>query len=742
MPRVGARIALIAFIGIGGQGLPNRTFGYEISVSDSIGMTQFGSPGQEYYSSESPAVLSPDGQRFVVVVRRGNEADNTNDYKLLMFSTDRLGGRQTPAVLLSVSTGTNEPGIHRLRWLEDSRTLLLVAAADRGIQQGFALDTSNKVMRQLTHHPTDVIGIDAAADLHTVVYVAKAPRRPVLSAEERQQGIALRSQTLTQLLTGSYSDNVFLTPPEFFIRNNDGKADRIVLGNARPLSADIALSPNGRFVLLGTDIFETEIPDLWAAARERFRGWGNIPMLTLVDLKRKQARPLLAGEYGLPGGMRSDRIPFVWSDEGSHVIANTYIRVMEGNTPSVSATPFVAEIDIHTGEASSIAQGRCVITYWNIREKILVTASEVVDGKAQSKTDCGMPEQAFQKKPNGWRSTEGLPPEYAGGVRVRIEQNMNSPPRLVATGPTLNSATVILDPNPQFHDLQFAHVEEISFSGTDGTKYRAGLYWPPSHRGPPPYPLVIQTHGWDPNRWAMDGESTAGYAAQTLATNGILVAQLPFAPDETTPNEGPQNLAAYEGVINALVREGAIDADRVGLLGWSRTVFHVRYALSFAKFPIKAALVVDGIDGGYMEYVAASGDTLRFAGSTLEALKGRVPPFGDGLAAWIQMSPSFNLGSVRSPLLQVMLGENSYISMWESWAGLQRLGKPVEMLWLPDSNHWPLRPSERRAVQEGAVDWFRFWLQDYQDSSTSKLPQYVRWQVLRSQQKSVERPSS
>jgi hypothetical protein len=33
--------------------------------------------------------------------------------------------------------------------------------------------------------------------------------------------------------------------------------------------------------------------------------------------------------------------------------------------------------------------------------------------------------------------------------------------------------------------------------------------------------------------------------------------------------------------------------------------------------------------------------------------------------------------------------------------------------------------------QDGNVDWFRFWLQDYEDQNPAKQEQYRRWRALR-----------
>src|SRR5262249_20644953 len=53
----------------------------------------------------------------------------------------------------------------------------------------------------------------------------------------------------------------------------------------------------------------------------------------------------------------------------------------------------------------------------------------------------------------------------------------------------------------------------------------------------------------------------------------------------------------------SLDRRGLIDRHHVGLLGWSRTAYHIRYTLAFSKHPIAAAVVADGMEGGYWQYL-------------------------------------------------------------------------------------------------------------------------------------------
>jgi hypothetical protein len=107
-------------------------------------------------------------------------------------------------------------------------------------------------------------------------------------------------------------------------------------------------------------------------------------------------------------------------------------------------------------------------------------------------------------------------------------------------------------------------------------------------------------------------------------------------------------------------------------------------------------------------------------------------PFGDGLQQWLKRSPGFNLDKVNAPLLVVGEGPYSLLFlMWEPYAGLRYLRKPVDLVMLNTDEHVLTTPAVRMASQTGSVDWFRFWLQGYEDPDPTKTEQYARWHELR-----------
>ena len=69
--------------------------------------------------------------------------------------------------------------------------------------------------------------------------------------------------------------------------------------------------------------------------------------------------------------------------------------------------------------------------------------------------------------------------------------------------------------------------------------------------------------------------------------------------------------------------------------------------------------------------------------------------------------------------------------MWQPYAALRYLHKPVDLIMLNTDEHVLTNPAIRMAAQGGSVDWFRFWLQDYEDPDPAKVEQYARWRDLR-----------
>lgn len=306
---------------------------------------------------------------------------------------------------------------------------------------------------------------------------------------------------------------------------------------------------------------------------------------------------------------------------------------------------------------------------------------------------------------------------------------MNLPPQIVASSRGKKARRVLLRLNPQFDELEFGREEEIHWQGKRGEDFRGGVYYPVGYKSGERYPVVLQTHGFDPKRFWIDGPWTTAFAAQPLAGRGILVLQLDETSEgHSTPEETEREVDRIESAIAYLDRRGLIDLERLGIIGFSRSCIFVKQALVRSRYRFAAASVTDGIDGGYFQYLLKlSVSPYR---STYEGLNGGTP-WGPGMQSWLEHASGFRVDQADTPLRIVAETPTIALFEWEWYAALRRLGRPVEMVVMKDGTHILEKPWERRISQQGTVDWFSFWLKGEEGPDPSKAEQYRRWRQLK-----------
>jgi hypothetical protein len=142
-----------------------------------------------------------------------------------------------------------------------------------------------------------------------------------------------------------------------------------------------------------------------------------------------------------------------------------------------------------------------------------------------------------------------------------------------------------------------------------------------------------------------------------------------------------------------------------------------------------AATIADGMDASYMTYRLFAEGRPSMA-KEYEKIIG-VKPIGDGLSTWFHRAPGFHLDQIATPLRIEAIGPVSVLTEWEIYASLREQHKPVDLIYIPAGQHILQKPLDRLASQQGNVDWFRFWLESYEDSDPAKASQYERWRSMR-----------
>ena len=333
------------------------------------------------------------------------------------------------------------------------------------------------------------------------------------------------------------------------------------------LDSGLTLSPDGRHATVA--LLAESRPDTWKLYK--FPAWLRwIVRYEVIDVATGRM------EHLLDAPSSAWRPELAWSDDSSTVVLGSTFLPLDGTAQrlEVPVTKEVtAEVRLSNRHVSLIAAESMHVLRWTPDANLLV----LEDGQGKA--------NVFSKQDGAWRETGKWtdPLEAAQPFRVERERGMHQPDQLIAVNLRTGQKKVIFDPNPQFQDLRFGEVREISWKTPGGQDVRCGLYLPVEYVRGKRYPLVIQTHGWSRNRFWMDGPSTAGYAAQALAAKDFVVAQVEGADYDSrwasTPKEGPVQMAMLESLVDTLNQQGLFNPNRVGLLGWSRSGYLTRYTL-------------------------------------------------------------------------------------------------------------------------------------------------------------------
>jgi len=672
------------------------------------------------------------------VLRKGDIEHNTNEYRLLLWKTANLSASVAPEVLLRMSSSSNRPAIHDVTWLSDNNTLVFLGEHPNELQQLYRLNTTTRRLKRLTTARANVLFYSSTPNASQFAYITEEPVTSMFDSTARRQGVVIGTQSLADLVKGKQGGHngklqLLFHADEHHTRQLS-PTGRIGLGTT------LSVSPNGKYVVVSTRV--ADIPETWRGytdpalrhwmerGRVRPGQYSNREQYQLIDTSTNDTQSLMNAPVGLYGS------ELAWAaDSRSLVVSGTYLP-LDGVDPAErkarEGKTFSVEVKIPSKDIEVISDRDMRFLQWDKKEDLLVF-------EAGRRSLSAKPESQifFRNSTHGWQEVHDSRQER-NTVEISLEEDMATPPRIVALDEVTHGQSMLLELNPQFKALTFGRVEEVKWTRTNGEEGHGGLYYPADYVAGVKYPLVIQTHGWEPERFWVDGPWTTAFAAQPLAGKGIMVLQAYDSSSymDSTVEVAREN-ANYEGAIKYLDERGLIDAGRVGIIGFSRTCLHVEYSLVHARYRFSAASITDGVDGSYWQYLVYSNSIARW-NEIYDGINGAAP-FSGGLKSWLERAPSFSFDKLHTPLRITALNPESVLFEWGSFAPLFRLDRPVEMVTMEDGDHILQRPWDRIVSQQGNVDWFCFWLKGEEDPDPAKVEQYKRWRELRKLQEENER---
>jgi dipeptidyl aminopeptidase/acylaminoacyl peptidase len=244
---------------------------------------------------------------------------------------------------------------------------------------------------------------------------------------------------------------------------------------------------------------------------------------------------------------------------------------------------------------------------------------------------------------------------------------------------------------------------------SDSFQVQGWLMLPKDYDPAKKYPLIVQVHGGPASavtaRWGARG----GLSAQAFSAMGYFVLQPnprgsygqgeAFA-QANRKDFGYGDLKDILAGVDAVLAKYPVDANRVGLTGWSYGGFMTMFAVTQTN-RFKAAVAGAGISDWQSYYGENSIDQWM------------IPYFGasvyDDPAVYAKSSAIDFIKQARTPTLVVVGdrdGECPAPQSFEFWHALRDEHVPTELVVYPNEGHGFVDPAHTRDVMERSLKWF------------------------------------
>lgn len=750
----------------------NHTF----TVSDDIGMTHLGCP---HTGGTEPITLSPDHRFVAIYGERGSVSDDILEDQLRIYDVNQL--RQfvndsqevdVPSPLWTIHEATNKDGnngclMSRIRWSSNSRDIAFVLRNQTGHAQLLLANLDRRKTFSLSPANRNVTGFEIRDREHYAFTLASAYSQEGAGQGEPPASVVKPGQAGLQV---AFSDEVQRNGDrsELWVGKNGISAPLVDPKTGRRIilywegAANLALSPDGMSLVTALPV--EDIPKAWEqqfpppypefgtpikAGRQDLTvsiGTFYVSEYASISLKSGIVIPLFDAPTAERAGWWANFASPAWSDDSSAMILpgafppdqdgpsrRPCVVVRYMSSPKSLECVLPLKRDLANGMEAGYERIMNVTFASGTDSEIIITYRHMGPGSH----DAGLRFKTFLRvAPQRWTlKSDDSKESSTAGVVLEVNMSFKDPPTVVATDTASGRSRVIWDPNPQFRNFDLSEPIPYQWKDNAGLEWNAILYKPSGYVTGKRYPLVIETHGFDESIFDPSGGFPTAFAARELASAGIMVLHIRDCPGRDSAMEGPCNVRGYESGVAQLTKEGMIDPSRVGITGFSRTVIYVMEALTTSNLHFAAASITDGVNLGYLQHILHDGAT---AWTNQDYSMIGSPPIGAGLSNWIMHSPEFNLDKVSTPLRIVSRKDGSSILyMWEPYALLREMNKPVEFVVLNTTEHVLTNPAVRLAAQGGNLDWYRFWLQGYEDKDPLKQDQYRRWEAMRNNKLAV-----
>jgi dipeptidyl aminopeptidase/acylaminoacyl peptidase len=698
--------------------------------------------------------LSPDGQKIAYIVKAPNLLTNRNDHRVYVRNL-RNADRHLNGTLIFTADD-----VSGLRWLSDSRRIaFLVRQKPKSVVM--IADVAKRTIVSSVTSAERISSFGMSHDSRVVAFSVNLP--PIDSKESRARDLHGFPVKFGEPLEKWQRPDWWPNSSIIIVRHEANLPVRrhrlcSTLISAQdpcaiPGASGLSMSPDGSHLTF--NYRPTHAPTGWQSNFVyKWLASGGIPVdaLALYDLRTRRVRIAFdAPDAGFEQ-------PTVWSGDGRSFtlvslspIGSTWEQedVRKGFTEA-------SQLESHTHLFAVDVRSMCIsrildsLPVWSQNPTLSWKSSTSPLLLRKSKTRFAW----FAPNGEGWAeqgpltsSSEdlGLRPsssmtrttiESNGKVVVAVTETPTTPPEILKYNIRSSETKVLTDLNPEYQHIALGQVAKIDWKNSFGAECTGYIVKPVGYQEGKQYPLIIMAKGWN-DSFLSDTPYQTAFPPQPLANAGFVILMANMPAPKAGPHLYPGELdeafnwmSMIESGVKLLSDRGMADPHRVGMIGFSRTSWLVDFMITHSEFPFMAA---SSADSGLYNYGTYWFDNNRDGMKGAEQEMGG-PPYGSSFTTWQAYSPAFNAQVNRVPLLMEYCGYGAFrtpFNAFEFFVALNRQRKPVELYFYPRGEHVLDTPFERVASLQRNVDWFRFWMQNFERSDVDDREQYARWRELR-----------
>ncbi|WP_231958784.1 Atxe2 family lasso peptide isopeptidase [Altererythrobacter sp. B11] len=647
--------------------------------------------------------ISPDGRWVAFRTQQASVERNTYDTAWYVQPTDGLSPPLKVAdggLPLRDSGGLPQPA--RALWSADGQSIFYLAFLN-GKLDVWRAATDGSGARPLTHEPADVRDFSLSDDGSLLIYTVGASRAAVAAAEQDEYDQGIRIDETIPIGQALFRSGMISgrRATQRFLKNGKGSVDRYPL-------------------LVG-------IPDQWRA----------------VDLASGEVRDLTSSEAArltAPASTAPEDLPSPWKVALDPKHARVALLTRTGDDTGLVTKPDVTLSVLSARGAgrptqcsAELCSGKPITeVQWRPgSDDVLFTITDPDEGLAQAIYRWNVLTGAVElvTRENGqlngrdFRNTPTC--DASHDLLVCIVSRADRPPQIETIDIATGLRTVLFEPNALLaRDMrERSPARLLRWTAANGEEF-TGQFFEAREAATAPSPLFITYYrctgflrGGLGNEWPLASLAEAGIS--TLCINDP-----PRQPMDAVARYN-RPLAGVRSAINLLAGKGLVDRKKVGMGGLSfGTEITLWTAFNSDLLAAASVSTVSMTPNGYL-FLSLQGD---IAVQRLRTVWGLGTP-EETPSRWERLSITRHLDEVTAPIL-MQIPEQEYMFALEYAIPLIRR-QQADLYVFPDEPHQKFQPRHKLAVYQRNLDWFRFWLQGYEDAESSKAEQYELWRQLR-----------